>query len=310
MVEQFGFPKGKKFVMPTEIKLDRDAPIRKPGTKFEMPINLNTDVLKNDVVTTFMEATSSPVESKTNPEEKVLTPSYVSKNGFETVKVFRGFTEIKAIYELASEIGGIICGGYVRYMCSPAITVFPAGDLDIYFPSDEAHDDFIILMDEKYNLTVKHENGVSTTFSKITDSEHALFGSPTIQLIKPIKEGAIVATGTMETILENFDFTVVRIGLLSPSTAMADADFLHDEAKHILRLKNIHCPISSTLRCMKYSRKGYWLPPMQVVKLFIDWDNRDQEYRDKLVDFLKQANEGEGLTQAEVEQMEALMRID
>lgn len=269
------FEKGKPFVLPDKIELNPLA--------------------------------SSEKESK---KEKVLKPSYISKKGFVEVKVIRGFSEISALWNKANEYGGIICGGYVRYMCSPAVTVSLPGDCDIYFPNQEGFDNFKKLIENEFGLKAKHENGVSVTFPKISDHNHLLFGSPVIQLIKPIKEGHIVATGTLETILENFDFTCIRIGLKSPTQALADADFLHDEEHHILRLKNIHCPISSTLRCMKYSRKGYWLPPMQVVSLFLDWDNRDQEYRDKLINFLKQANEGEGLTKEEVEQMEALMRID
>jgi len=95
-----------------------------------------------------------------------------------------------------------------------------------------------------------------------------------------------------------------------PDRALVDADFMHDEEKKILRIKNIHCPISSTLRCMKYARKGYWLPPMQCCRLFIDWEERDEEYREKIIEFLKKSDMGEGLTKADIEEMEALMRID
>ncbi|MDD5459737.1 MAG: hypothetical protein PHF37_10140, partial [Phycisphaerae bacterium] len=72
----------------------------------------------------------------------------------------------------------------------------------------------------------------------------------------------------------------------------------------------IHCPVSATLRCMKYSRKGYFLRPFECMKLFIDWSNRDQSYRDKLVDFLTKAGQEEGLSKDDVEELEAMMRID
>ena len=126
--------------------------------------------------------------------------------------------------------------------------------------------------------TIIHENNISVTMK--------LNGYPTLQLIKPVEEGAIVAVGEMEDILNNFDFTVVRCGLISSTEIMADIDFLKDEQKHILRIKNIHCPISSMLRCMKYSRKGYCIKPMEVLKLFADWDNRNDEYKERLYDFL------------------------
>jgi hypothetical protein len=61
---------------------------------------------------------------------------------------------------------------------------------------------------------------------------------------------------------------------------------------------------------MKYSRKGYWLPPLQCCRLFIDWEDRDEEYRNKIYHFLVESDKGEGLTRQEIEEMERLMRID
>jgi len=151
---------------------------------------------------------------------------------------------------------------------------------------------------------------MAVTYKKVKDPASSLFQSPIIQIIKPVKEGKIVATGTLTDILENFDFTVVRCGLLSPNSALVDADFEHDEPRRILRLKNIHCPISSTLRCMKYSKKGYWLPPMQAVRLFLDWDLRGLDWKSKLMDFLRQAESGEGLTKKDIDELEAMMRVD
>lgn len=116
--------------------------------------------------------------------------------------------------------------------------------------------------------------------------------------------------GSKEEVLSNFDFTVVRAAILSPNTVLVDADFMHDEENKILRLKNIHCPISSTLRCMKYAAKGYWLPPIQALSLFLDWDNRSDDYRRELAEYLAKANGGEGLTQEEIDHLEELMRID
>jgi hypothetical protein len=127
-----------------------------------------------------------------------------------------------------------------------------------------------------------------------------------VQLIKPVKEGAIMTAGTMEEVLENFDFTVVRVGLLNKKEAMADRMFLEDEIAHHLRLRFIHCPISSLLRIMKYGKKGYWSSPNQVALLFIDWDHRPDEYRLKIAEFFDLTE----FTQEEVDHLEALMRID
>jgi hypothetical protein len=254
----------------------------------------------------------TPSEEPEKEERK--KPKYVSKEGFEKVLVFRGFTEIEQLHnELKKEIkrDAFICGGYVRYMCSPRHDPSPASDVDIYCMNEEVFEKVKKLFKRTdIALTIKHENDISITYQRPTSSDHPFFASPPIQLIKPLKEGRVVSFGSMEEILTNFDFTVIRAGLLDHTLALVDADFIHDEGARILRLKNIHCPISSTLRCMKYARKGYWLPPFNCLKLFLDWDERDADYRAKLVEFLALANNGEGLTQKDIDELEALMRID
>ena len=251
-------------------------------------------------------------KKKDKPND-IIKPKYISKPGFIKARIRRGFTEIMPLYYLLKNLNALnecfICGGYVRYMCSPHNKPTPAGDIDIYFANIDV---FMVVKDTLIlqGLIVKHENDVSLSFSLITDANHDFNGVPPIQLIKPITDGAIIATGTMQEILENFDFTVIRCGLIDESEAIVDADFMNDEEKKILRIKNIHCPISSTLRCMKYARKGYWLPPMQCCRLFIDWEERDEEYRAKIIEFLTKSDEGEGLTREDIEQMERLMRID
>lgn len=235
---------------------------------------------------------------------------YKSREGFTEVKVVRGYTEIESIAVNVWGYGGIICGGYVRYMCSPLAEPIPASDLDVYCPTEEIFNKLKQLFTEIRGLRVRHENEISLTFEKVTDYGHMFFGSPPIQLIKPMREGRVVTDGNMEEILSNFDFTVIRAGLKSPAWALVDADFLHDERHKFLRLKNIHCPISSTLRCCKYSRKGYWLSPYNAFTLFQDWDGRDDEYREKITNFLRTSIEGEELTKEQVDELEKMMRID
>lgn len=239
------------------------------------------------------------------------TPQYESQEGFVKVPVLRGSQEIKEVYYIAERPGALICGGYVRYMCSPRLAPEQASDIDIYCPSQEVLD---LIKKEfekgsRYALTKRHENDMSITYYKPKELAHPLFASPPIQLIKPVKEGSIVTIGELEEIIANFDFTCIRAGLINLDFALVDADFIHDEGKKKLRLKNIHCPISSTLRCMKYSRKGYWLNTVEASKLFLDWDNRSNSYKERL-DELIIKSEGRELTKEEIEELETLMRID
>lgn len=250
--------------------------------------------------------TSKDATDQVHNEQK--KPVYESRNGFETVPIYRGFYEIKKVFEIINPLGAIICGGYARYCASNHKNPLVGADVDVYCPSDEVFETLKTIFTVQHKLEVKHENEMALTFKKTTEGH--LAHTPIIQLIKPIKEGRVVAVGSMEDILSNFDFTVVRAGIINDHECMVDADFLHDEERRILRLKNIHCPISSTLRCMKYAAKGYWLPPFQCLALFTDWDGRSDEYRQKLYAFLDEAQDGEGLSQEQVNELEKMMRVD
>jgi len=230
----------------------------------------------------------------------------VAATNFITIPVYRGFGEIAAIFDIA---GGdtVICGGYVRYMCSSQARPIKAQDVDL-FPKEETAFERVKAVFLELNFTVKHENNVSLTLQN--PKELPWKGVPTIQIIKPVKQGAIVTLGTAQEILENFDFTVVRAALITPTEALADEDFIQDEGKRLLKLKNIHCPISSMLRCMKYSRKGYFMRPMEAMKLFVDWDTRTQEYRDSMYAFFLKSATGEKWSKEDIDNLEALLRID
>jgi len=252
--------------------------------------------------------------------------------GFVRVPILRGLYELEhtgLLHEVVAR-NGIFCGGHVRWMCSPrsAAKLIPSTDIDIY-PKDEVSFNILKnLFTVMYALEVRHENAMSITYRvpKSAD-DHRLACLPPIQLIKPVVEGRIVSHGSMEEILSNFDFSVVRCGFPAPDPAgmspthnpqaMVDELFLHDEYRALLRIRNIHCPVSSTYRVIKYVRKGYWIRPMQMLGLFLDWDARPPEYRAKLVEFLRKAGEYDpnhpekgGLSQQEIDELEALMRID
>jgi len=228
-------------------------------------------------------------------------------DGFNVLSVKRGYTEIQPLYEFLQSYNAFICGGYVRFMISPRHQPVQAGDVDVYCYDESEYKNLKKgLKDQK--LYEKAENNISITYKHPGDGPFKY--CPTIQLIKPVIEARIVSVGNMKDILSNFDFSVVRCGLLSSSSALADNNFEEDEKRKLLRLKNIHCPISSTLRCLKYAKKGYWMKPMETLKLFIDWNERDDEYKFKLIEFLKSANGGTGLTKTDINEMEKMMRID
>lgn len=238
---------------------------------------------------------------------------------FKTIPLLRGFNEIKVFYELCQKFNAVICGGYARYCASPlpTVKVIPAGDVDLFPKSEESSKQLLEAL-QTMGFVIQHENHVSITMKPSDDKKEELEFYPVPQIIKPVVEGKIVTLGTVEEILENFDFTIVRAAIVSPAEVMVDEKFEADEKHKVLRLKNIHCPISSLLRCCKYARKSYFMRPAEALKLFSDWTNRGSEYQQKITDLFIESAKGkedpeknpDGITQKEIDELEALLRID
>jgi len=223
---------------------------------------------------------------------------YKSQDGFEIVQLHRGFSEIIPLWRildgiiLSTKKDCFICGGYARYCASPKYKVVKASDIDIYSQTKGVYSKLINKLKKK-GLEIKFENNMSITY------EHPLSGEfhymPPINVIKPVKEGKVISQGSKEVVLSNFDFTIIRAAIESPSEVMVDKDFIHDETHNILRLKNIHHPLSSLLRCFKYTTKGYWVTPTEATKLYEEWDNIQIESKSELLDYVKQIRGGKVL---------------
>ena len=233
---------------------------------------------------------------------------------FVLIKAVRGIKDIAPILSLLENKNAFVCGGYARYCASPneGRRLSKAGDLDIYC-QDESTFEEIYQHFKSAEMEIRFDTDVALTYKKIKDKNNPYYNCPVVQLIKPINQGAIVASGDMVTILRNFDFTVIRCGIVKGDKeyeVLVDEDFSKDEAKKVLRIKNIHCPISSLLRFMKYAKKGYNARPSQVAKLFADWDNRPMIYRMRLLELFEEGGQLGELTPQEINELESLLRID
>lgn len=245
-------------------------------------------------------------ENQTESEEK-------PPEGWIQIPILRGIYEIEPVINLLDIHGGKVIGGYARFCCSERDEPRKAQDCDL-FPVGDSEDTCLKIYDSLKSsllaagLTVKSENNMSVTFD--AENAPAFKRCPTIQIIKPVIEGSIVTIGTVEEILENFDFTVVRCALNSDRrTATAWASFPKDEMQMKLRILNIHCPISSLLRVMKYARKGYYMRPVEALKLFNDWQERTPEYRARMNELFTTGQFGK-ITKEEIDELEKLMRVD
>jgi hypothetical protein len=207
---------------------------------------------------------------------------------FTNVLIRRGFTEITYLFREVSKMDATIAGGYCRYMCSPHKDPAIPRDVDVFCKTEEAFNNLKAFF-EKEKLEIKFENDISISYR--THTNDLWIGCPEIQLIKPMKQARVVTVGSVEDILNNFDYSVTRIAIVSETECLADEHFLQDEKKRFLRVMNIHCPIGSVSRLMKYFKKGYWTKPFQILKLFQDWDQRDTDYRLKLAEMIIRGHE-------------------
>lgn len=225
------------------------------------------------------------------------------KSIWELIPLQRGFKEIEWIFENIKGMG-YICGGYARYCASQRKQPVNGDDVDI-FPIDEiSYETIRHWLEKTEKFEVRFENDISVTYKLSKNKKWR--NTPKIQLIKPFNNGRVITYGNPKIILANFDFTVVRACIVSKNTVLVDGQFVEDDTKGILRLKYIHCPISSLMRCMKYAKKGYFIRPSEAIKLFADWDSRDDGYRIKMLDFFKSDKH----TEQEIQELEVLLRID
>lgn len=200
------------------------------------------------------------------------------------VAVLRGADQVAPLFYGIGDKGKII-GGFVRWMVSPLQSPAPPGDIDIYPNTEEAHQeiDYWICRNIPLEKTAKgkwmHKTNISTTYTQKEGRK--------IQVINPLNQGKIVALGTMEEVIGNFDFTVTRAGLVSLAEAVVDDDFIRDEMRQHLVIKTIHCPIGSVKRVAKYAKKGYYISPVEIAKLFNEWDARTDAYKEELKEALE-----------------------
>lgn len=196
-----------------------------------------------------------------------------------------------------------ICGGFARFALSSVAKPVKPGDIDIYSQDSETFESLKANILKAGKFTEIASSAAAVSYK----DESLFFGIPyKLQIIKPIIQGNIVLSGSVEDVLNAFDFTIARAAILSENSALKDADFDADDAKKRLHIKAIHCPIAEVYRVSKYMKKGYFCPLASILQIFIDWESRPKSYRLKLVEM---AN-AEALSQDEILHLEALLHID
>lgn len=210
---------------------------------------------------------------------------------FVHYEVQRGFTEeVRSLFELAQKCGAIIAGGYVRYMANPdEESVLPADDFDMFTENDTAFNEITAyLRSDGYDLIKK--TSFYQSFQKDTPLLRMLGKkSLLVQVIRSaISDDASTLTFNVDcknpiSLIDKFDFSCVRIALLSETETIGDKDFAFDELEHNINIKCIRSPLHIMKRVIKYSIKGYTYTMPEILKLFTYWNAKDDAYRQHLI---------------------------
>lgn len=189
------------------------------------------------------------------------------------VNVLRGFEPITDIFDVCASVGGIIAGGYVRWMCSPNVEPALPGDVDVFPRINGIEKALVSALEAKgYQLMTESETG----FELARGSEIR---------VNVIKSNEVLrTTGDITHILSGFDFTIIQAALLNMTTALVHPDFLVDEGAMLLRSNHVHNPVATLERALKYARKGYAMSASQVVSILDTWFEFSPERRASIAD--------------------------
>lgn len=199
--------------------------------------------------------------------------------------------QFRPLLELVSNNGGYIMGGLARYLASRRTAPLVYGDVDVFVPDEER---FLGMLSAFSGLDCIYETEMSRTYA----SAGLLIPEVEIQLIKPRCEADRVTCGTPLEILSKFDFTVAAAWWVSPHLVMVHPQLLeHDEIGSLRLIMPVQRPVSTTVRAMKYARRGFYLPFGETVRLLDAWERAPRTYRDRARDFVRRWETGELTTE-------------
>lgn len=196
---------------------------------------------------------------------------------FVPASVRRNQDVIDLVFDLTGG-QGFICGGFARYALSPVDKPVVLGDIDVYCGTQEV---FMSIADRfRCNPACKQRGAseIEVKYDFMIEDGYEKH-SYSIQLIRPIAIFNMVSDGDWTNVLKHFDFTIAMCAILPNGKAYKHSDFDHHEIEQRLVINNIHCPISSTMRVIKYTKRGYVISSQQLLLLFLDYESRSPEWK-------------------------------
>lgn len=223
----------------------------------------------------------------------------------ETKEINRGLKEIQIVLDAIYE-HGIVAGGYARYCLSPKINlgldnVVEAGDVDIFCFTENDYEpikqnllakNFIVKIETDYAVSfdyIKSDNPKPKTFKDLVKQTHVPdYAGPPVQLIKPLIRRGLKTFGHPEEIIDNFDFSVIKAGIVEDVLnrgsyiGLVNINFDKDEIDNRIVIGKVVCPINQVLRLVKYGKKGYQFSMGEVMKILNAWDQYTPEIKTQI----------------------------
>lgn len=201
---------------------------------------------------------------------------------YVTIPILRDFEKISKLFQIVSKDNlGFIAGGFARHCCSPLKEIPQFKDCDVFTSGEDSFQKIKFILQVENNLKIKFENEISVVFK--TDDNENWKECPEINLIKPLKENNLLTYGkVLEEVLNNFDFSICRVGVISETECLADENFLFDEKKKKIRILRMESPVACIARLCKYAEKGYKIRVPTIMQCLKEWNERGPDYHSKL----------------------------
>lgn len=189
---------------------------------------------------------------------------------YQEAVVLRGHEVLYNLHKWIKPLGGHIAGGFARWCVSPPNPddplLIPFGDIDIFssdntsfyglykylrsFAKPNRESEFSVTWDSG-----KLSKGLDINLGALFNTGWEVYRD--IQIVKPIRDGHNSSIGTLEGILDTFDFSVCQAGIVNPQRAIVGPHFFEDEKNLHLRLLREQPPKMMLLRMAKYVSMGY-----------------------------------------------------
>lgn len=245
---------------------------------------------------------------KTHPVETKEKIKLEELYEWTEIPVIRGKTEISPLLNSLKNMvgkGGIstndvfICGGYARYATTKndSASSFP-NDVDLFFLNHRA-----------FEITSQRLEMDGFTLRAVTNKSHEGLiydfwydDQPchNIQLISPqytikriidrFKDAeAIDCTEPflLERTLAAFDLTCCMVGIKAlewnKGAIAAQQYLLADKNQEVMLGQLVQSPIKTGLRIIRYAKRGYRIPPITLLHLFLMWDQMSDEEKQSMV---------------------------